>query len=107
MRRENGQPALRVRAYDLGFCTLGASFDRTDLAGSDSAWPGALDAVFDKFKIKSWRFLTLLGKKFKIYNVRDVHGLPQHLAYALIVLSSTPYKFEWQIQEIRTNSTRV
>ena len=34
-RRENGLPALRVRAYHLEFCTLGVSFDRAELVRSN------------------------------------------------------------------------
>ena len=36
IRRENEQSILRIKAYDLKFCTFEADFDRTDLTQSDS-----------------------------------------------------------------------
>ena len=74
LRRENGQPALRVRAYHLGFCTLGVIIDRAELARSNSGWLGALNALFDDFNIESWRFLAFLGKKLKIFDIAPGAG---------------------------------
>ena len=50
--------ALRVRAYHLGFCTLGASFDRAELTQSNSRWPDAPDVFVDNFMLSlgvSWQ----------------------------------------------------